>query len=174
MIVSLIVAVAENGTIGRDGDLPWRLSDDLKRFKRITTGHAIVMGRRTFESIGRALPGRTTIVLTRDASWTPPDGVIAVPSLEAALARAPGDEVFVIGGASVYEEALPRADRLYLTRVHADVEGDTRFPAVDFSAWRVLREEHRPADAKNDHATTFRVLERPVRPAETLSGSARL
>jgi dihydrofolate reductase len=130
MQVSIVVAVAANGVIGRDGGLPWRLPADLRFFKRVTMGHHLIMGRKTWASIGRPLPGRTMVVLTRDPSAAFPGAAVAHALPEAlALARAAGDsEACVIGGAEVFAHALPLADRLYLTRVHADVEGDVYFP----------------------------------------------
>jgi len=141
--VALIAAVAANGIIGRDNRLPWRLPADLLRFKELTLGHALVMGRRTYESIGRPLPGRVTVVLTRAPAFSPP-GVLVARSLDEALATAAGaapGELFVAGGAEVYAQALPRADRLYLTRVEAAVEGDARFPDFDRALWRLAAEE---------------------------------
>ena len=162
MLVSIIVAAAANGTIGRDGDLPWRLPADLRFFKRVTMGHHLVMGRRTWASIGRPLPGRTMVVLTRDPGLEIP-GVTVVHALSDALelARAAGDpEAFVIGGAEVFARALPLADRLYLTRVYADVEGDVRFPELDERAWvEVAREEH-AADEQHAFAFALCTLER--------------
>ena len=160
MMISLIAAVADNGVIGRDGGLPWRLAADLKRFKQLTMGKCLVMGRKTYESVGRPLPGRTSIVVTRDPGWRAVPGVLVAHSLEEALGLAAGEEVFLAGGESLYEEGLTRADRLYLTHVHAEVEGDTRFPEVDFDRWKVVREEHHEADGKNAFAQTFRVYER--------------
>jgi len=163
MILSCIVAVAENGVIGRGNGLPWRLSADLKRFKELTTGHALIMGRKTFESIGRPLPNRTSIVLTRDRAYQQP-GAVVVHSLEEALDRCRGEqEVFAIGGAAVFREALPRAQRLYLTRVHADVAGDVRFPDESLAGWERIEQTPLPADEKNEYATTFEVYVR--RPA---------
>src|ERR1700742_580843 len=127
MRISIIVAVAENGVIGRDGQLPWRLSADLQRFKRLTMGHTMIMGRRTWESIGRPLPGRRTIVVTRQTNYSVAEGVQTAASLDDALAIAEttGErEVFVVGGAELYNEALPQAGRLFFTEVAADVEGD--------------------------------------------------
>lgn len=136
MPLSLIVAVAENGVIGRGGALPWHISADLKRFKQLTMGHAIIMGRKTWESLGRPLPGRRSIVVSRNPQFAAA-GAEVVPSLDAALQLAADDsEVFVIGGASLYEEALAKADRLYITRVLAKVEGDTNFPAYDAGQWK--------------------------------------
>lgn len=138
MPVTLVAAVARNGVIGRDGALPWHLPEDLRRFKSLTLGHVLVMGRRTFESIGRPLPGRTTIVVTRRPDWPAPEGVLVAPSLEAALARAAAldDEVFLVGGAEIYRRGLEMADFLELTEVDAEPSGDTVFPPVDWSRWR--------------------------------------
>src|SRR3954468_18964811 len=129
MRVSLIAAVAENGVIGHDGGLPWHLSDDLRRFKQLTMGHTIIMGRRTWESIGRPLPGRRTVVVTRQPNYRLEDPTVTVASnLEQGLKTAKNagdDEAFIVGGAELYRAALPAADRLYLTRVDAEVDGDT-------------------------------------------------
>lgn len=162
MRISIIVAVADNGVIGRDDELPWRLSADLKRFKQLTMGHHLLVGRRTWESIGRPLPGRRMLVLTRGEPRLPA-AATSVGSLDEAIERAReagDDELFVGGGAAVYAAALDRAERLYLTRVHADVEGDVRFPPVDLGEWREVRREERAADSDNDHPTTFLVYER--------------
>ena len=155
--------MAANRVIGRDGGLPWRLSDDLRRFKAITMGRPILMGRRTFESLGRPLPGRENIVITRDRGWSAP-GCRVVHSLDEALAAA-GDaaEVMVIGGAEIYRLAWPRLDRLELTEVHADVEGDTRLEGFDAAEWREVAREHHPADERHALAFSFVTLER--RPA---------
>lgn len=165
--LSLVVAAAENGVIGREGDLPWRLPADLGRFKRLTTGHPIVMGRKTYESIGRPLPGRVSIVLTRDAAWTAGnEAVVVVTSLDRAIEAAlqaegvSTDEAFVIGGGEVYRLALSHADRVHRTRVHTEVEGDATFPNLDESEWRLASSEKHPADEKNEHDCTFEVWER--------------
>lgn len=143
--VTLIAAMAENRVIGREGRIPWHLSDDLRRFKRLTTGHTIIMGRKTWDSLGRALPGRENVVVTRQRGLQAP-GATVVGSLDEALrhAQARGDaEAFVIGGGEIYREALPRADRLELTLVHAAFEGDARFPEIDPAEWiEAAREEH--------------------------------
>ena len=159
-LVSLLAAVADNGVIGRDNRLPWHLPDDLKRFKALTLGKPILMGRKTFESIGRALPGRTNLVLTRTSGWSSP-GTIGVHSLEEALARSDAaGELVVVGGSEIYRLALPCARRIYLTHVHAAVHGDTVFPVVAENEWREsLREEH-PADERHPFAMSFCVLER--------------
>ena len=137
--IVMVAAVADNGVIGADGDIPWRIPEDFAHFKRITLGHTLVMGRATYDSIGRPLPGRTTIVLTRSPSWSA-EGVLVAGSLEEALALAadlPGDrrDVVIAGGAHVYAEALDRADEQVLTFVHQSPEGDTFYPAFDRSEW---------------------------------------
>ena len=158
----MIAAVAENGVIGRDNDLPWRLPADLKRFKRTTMGHHLVMGRKTFESIGKALPGRTTVVISRGRPELP-QGVRLAGSLEQAIeiAREAGDaEAFVAGGEAIFREALQTANRLYLTRVEAEVEGDRFFPEIDPGAWRLMTSERRGADARHAYPIEFQLLER--------------
>lgn len=142
MRLTLIAAVARNGVIGRDGAIPWHLPADQARFKAETTGHVLVMGRRTYESIGRPLPGRTTVVVTRQPDWEPPGGLPArvhragsVPEA-LAVAGALDDQVFVVGGAAVYAEAVPRADRLLITWVEVEPPGDTAFPDIDWTRWR--------------------------------------
>ena len=158
--IALVVAMADNGVIGRGGTLPWHLPDDLKHFKTITLGKPVLMGRRTFESIGKPLPGRRNLVLTR-GRLALAEGVEAVASIEAARALVPGaSELCVIGGAAVYEQSLPVAARLYLTRVHGDVTGDVYFPPWDVAGWRELeRLEHR-ADTRHAYAMSFVTLER--------------
>jgi len=164
--LSLIVAVAENGVIGRDNDLPWKISSDLKYFKEKTMGKPIIMGRKTFHSIGRPLPGRVNIVITRDTAFAP-EGVITALSLEMALdvgknlALAKGvAEVMVIGGAEIYALCLPDADRLYLTRVHGDVPGDTHFPALRSDDWLEASCEKFKASEKDSHDYSLLVLDR--------------
>ncbi|HEY8429218.1 MAG TPA: dihydrofolate reductase [Sandaracinaceae bacterium] len=156
MRVSLIAAVAKNGVIGKDGGLPWRLPDDLKQFKARTTGHPVLMGRKTWESLGRPLPGRLNLVVTRQRGYRAP-GAEVFASIDEALARAEreDDEVWIIGGAGIYAATLDRADRLVITHVDAEVEGDARFPEVDWSAWRLVSEDAHPADER--HAHSFRV-----------------
>ena len=145
MIVTLVVARADNGVIGRDGGLPWHLPADLRHFKQLTLGKPVVMGRRTFDSIGKPLPGRHNIVLTR-GDWTAA-GVTAVPDLAAALAAAgPVDEVMIIGGATVYAAALPLADRIHLTEVHIAPDGDTVLPPFDPDVWMETDRVAHPAD----------------------------
>ena len=136
MTVTLVVAIGRNGVIGRDGGLPWPRTGDLRHFKALTLGHPLVMGRRTYESIGRPLPGRTTIVVTRDPEWAA-EGVVVCHSVDDALARATAldDDVFVVGGADVYEQTLARADRMVVTWVDQEPAGDTTFPDVDWTRW---------------------------------------
>ncbi len=149
-MINLVVAASTNNVIGVAGDLPWRLSDDLKRFKVLTMGKPIVMGRKTFESIGRALPGRQNIVITTQTEYAA-DGCDVVSSPAAALAAADAEEVMIIGGGEIYRLFLPLATRIYLTRVKVDLEGDTIFPALDESDWvETAREEH-CADESNDY-----------------------
>jgi dihydrofolate reductase len=162
MKLSLIVAMADNRVIGRNNQLPWYLPNDLKYFKRVTMAKPIIMGRKTFDSIGRPLPGRTNIVVTRNSEYQAV-GVKVVHSLAEALAIAEsiaviegGDEVMVIGGAQLYEEALPHADKLYLTKVHSDtVEGDALFPVLDWSQWQQISVEHFTAEAPNPYDYSF-------------------
>jgi dihydrofolate reductase len=160
MTVAMIAALSENNVIGRDNALPWHLPADLKRFKRLTTGHPIIMGRKTWESIGRPLPGRRSIVISRTAGFHP-DGATVVPSIEAALAALPeAGLVFVIGGQRVFEAALPLTDRLELTRVHAALPGDAFFPPIDFSEWNLTAEAHHPADQHHAFAFSFLTYDR--------------
>lgn len=157
MQLTLVVAAAENDVIGRDGDLPWHLPADLAHFKKVTLGKPIVMGRRTWESIGRPLPGRTNIVVTRNPTYAA-EGAVVVSSLGEAADHARGlgaSELMVIGGAGLYAAALPLAERILLTRVHASVAGDTEMPPIDSSEWEILAAERRPADAGNPHDLSF-------------------
>jgi dihydrofolate reductase len=141
--VTLIAAVGRNGVIGADNEMPWRIPEDFAFFKRTTMGHPMVMGRKTFDSIGRVLPGRRTIVVTRQADWTHPDVETAHSLTEALALAGPADEVFVCGGGQVYAEAMPYAHRLLITEVDQSPEGDVTFPAIDISEWReVSREPH--------------------------------
>ena len=164
-MISLIVAMAQNGVIGRDNALPWRLPEDLKRFKEFTLGKPILMGRKTFEAIGRPLPGRANLVLTRDRDWRA-KGVIAVHSVEEALLQTRTcDELVAIGGAEIYRLLLPLARRIYLTHVHADIPGDTYFPAFDPAQWDDVEFRSLPADERHAYPLTFVTLERRTAPA---------
>lgn len=163
--VSIIVAADEHGGIGRDGGLPWHLPEDLKRFRALTMGKPIVMGRRTWDSIGRPLPGRRSLVVSRQPGLAI-GGAEAFGSLDAALRAAAGaPETCVIGGAEVYREALPRAAVVHLTRVHASVQADTFFPALDAAEWEEVAREDRPADERHAHPYSFLTLRRVNRPA---------
>lgn len=158
--VTLVVAATDDGVIGKAGGLPWHLPADLAHFKRVTMGHPIVMGRRTYASIGRALPGRLNVVVTRDRTFAAP-GVVVAHSLDEAL-TACGDapELMVIGGGELYRETLPRATRVHLTRVHAAIDGDTHFPALDPEVWVEVARQERPADERNAYPLSFVTLER--------------
>ncbi len=162
----LVAAVADNGVIGRDGSLPWWLPGDLKHFKQITLGKPVVMGRRTFASIGRALPGRSNIVLSGDPNFRA-DGVRTAPNLDAALAIAENEakrlnvrEIAVIGGRTLYDETLPRAARIYLTEVHAKPDGNVHFPSFDRSEWNETKREGPLQSAHDAHPYSFVVLDR--------------
>lgn len=167
MDVAIYVAIAENGVIGRDNGLPWKLSSDLKRFKADTMGKPIIMGRKTYESIGKPLPGRLNIVVSRDPSYRI-DGAETVQSVEDAITLAiakgrcmPGaNEICVIGGGEIYRQALPLADRLHVTHVLASPDGDTRFPAIEPSIWAVASSQDFPAGEKDSHATRYTVYEK--------------
>lgn len=166
MKLSFIVAAGEDGVIGREGDMPWRLSADLRRFKALTMGHHLLLGRKTWESIGRPLKGRKMLVITRREGFRiegDPPGVEVCRSPAEAVerARACGEtEAFVAGGGEIYRALLPRADRLYLTRVYGEIEGDTFFPELDLSEWREVSREELPADERNSHRTTYAVWDR--------------
>lgn len=166
MRLSIVVAAADNGVIGSNGGLPWRIPSDLKRFRATTMGKPVIMGRKTFQSLPKALDGRDNIVVSRDAAYRPA-GAIVAPSLEAAIeiARAKAlergaDEVMVIGGADIYRQALPLADRVYLTRIHASPSGDATFAPLCPSRWRLVAEEPIARGPNDDHAATLLVYER--------------
>lgn len=155
-ILSVIAAMARNRVIGVDNTLPWRLSEDLKHFKALTMGHHIIMGRKTFESIGKPLPGRTTVIVTRDAGYQV-DGCLTAHSIDAAIAACGDDpEVFFVGGAQLYAQVLPRADRLYLTEIQAEFAGDAHFPDFDHAAWcESERRENVNPDGLGYHFVTY-------------------
>jgi dihydrofolate reductase len=158
--ISIVVAASSNNVIGVDGQLPWRLSEDLKHFKAITMGKPMIMGRATYESIGKALPGRRTIVLTRQADFSA-DGCDVAPTIEAAIeAAGDAEEVMIVGGGEIYRQFLPMADRIYLTRVQAEVEGDTTFPELDMSQWEVVAVEEYPAYGDREFRFEIETLER--------------
>ncbi len=158
--------MTRSGVIGSGGQLPWRLSADLKRFKSLTMGHTLIMGRKTYDSLGRPLPGRTSIVITRQASLQLPAEVVLAHSLAEALHHAGHDDTpFVIGGGEIFALALPLADRLHVTWVEAEIDGDTRFPVWNTHDWRLVAEERHSADAKNQYDYTFATYHRQHQPA---------
>lgn len=174
--ISIVVATSDNGVIGRDGDMPWRLSADLKRFKALTLGKPIIMGRKTYESIGKPLPGRLNIIISRDPDWCA-NGVLRVGSLGAAIdlahahleSAAPDpdkpdaplpNEICVVGGGQIYRQAVDLADKLYVTHVLAEIDGDTHFPEIDPSVWRQIETRNVPMGEKDTVATRFAIYER--------------
>ena len=160
MRLSIIAAKSANRVIGRNNDLPWRMPADWKRFKSLTMGHHLIMGRKTFESIGQPLPGRSTVVITHQTGYAPA-GVLVAHSIEQALEiAAEDDEVFVAGGAQIYQQLLPRADRLYLTSIHEEFEGDTHFPEFEESDWKLISEDSHEPDEKNPYPYSFLIYER--------------
>ena len=159
-ILSMIVATANGYIIGKDNDMPWHLPADLAYFKKITLGKPVIMGRKTFESIGRPLPGRHNVVISRDSSYQA-EGVDTVTTVDAALALVKeADEVMVIGGGAIYQHCLPAATRLYITHIDADIAGDTKFPAYDVNIWKQVSSEKRIADEKNKYDLNFCVYEK--------------
>lgn len=167
MKVSLIVAMAENGVIGINNKLPWYLPEDLKYFKQVTMGKPIVMGRKTYESIGRPLPGRTNIVISRNSDWPIPQGVQLVASIEEAITLAEtiavidgSDELMIIGGAQIYSAAFHLADRLYLTKVHSEVKGDAYFEGFNDAEWHLMGEQRHEPSGNNPYAYSFCVYQR--------------
>jgi dihydrofolate reductase len=163
MTLSLIVIVSSNNVIGRDNKLPWHMPADLKRFKNLTMGHHVLMGRRTFDEIRKPLPGRVNVIITRDPHFAA-EGVALSRSIDEAInkAEAAGDlEVFLIGGGEIFNQVMHRADRMYMTRIHADIEGDTYFPDFDdVNEWKLIEAEHFEADEKNAYPYSFLTYER--------------
>ncbi len=158
---TLVVAMANNGVIGRDNGLPWKLRSDLLRFKARTMGHCLVMGRKTYESIGRPLPGRQTIVVSRSGFEVSEPAIAVVASLQEVAPRVdPGRQIMVVGGAQLYAAALPLCDSMWITRVLANVDGDTYFPTVDWSHWRMVSTEFVDADERNELASEFQEWQR--------------
>src|SRR5688572_18992255 len=162
MIISLLVAADENNVIGKDNKLPWHLPNDLKYFKNLTWGMPILMGRKTFDSIGKPLPGRKSIVITRNTEWKQ-ENVDVVHSIEDAINLAKQNdikEIFVIGGAEIFKTSFDKADRIYLTRIHYQVEGDVYFPSIDVDKWKLVKAKRAEVDEKNAYAHTFQIWER--------------
>jgi len=160
-MIAIVVAAAENNVIGKDNQLIWHLPADLKHFKQITMGHPILMGRKTYESIGKPLPGRTTIIITRQPDYEAA-GCIVVNAVQEAVeeARKLDDQAYIIGGAEIYRQALNVTDTIYLTRIHHKFEGDTFFPEINDDEWKVVSEEHHEPDEKNKYSYSFIQLER--------------
>jgi dihydrofolate reductase len=162
----LVAAVADNGVIGRNGALPWRLKSDMRHFRAVTMGKPVVMGRKTYHSLGRPLAGRTNIAVSRDQTFTAP-GALVAPTLETALTAARGDalrrgatEIAIIGGADIYAQAVPLADRLVITRVHLRPDGDTAFPVIDPDVWQEVERDERAAGSDDDASFALLVYER--------------
>lgn len=154
-MITVIAAVAENNALGKENQLLWHLPDDFKRFKTLTSGHYIIMGRKTFESFPKPLPNRTHVIISRQANYQP-EGCIVVNSLEQAIEACPKtEEVFIIGGGEIYRQSIVVADKLDLTKVHTNFEADTYFPEVDLSEWQLVFEEYHPKDERHDFAFTF-------------------
>lgn len=162
--LAMIVAASENDVIGNNDDLPWKLSADLKNFKKLTMGHHIIMGRKTFDSIGCLLPGRTTVIITRQADYQF-EGAKVAHSLESAIEMCDNDELpFVTGGAEIYRIALPYVTRLHVTRVHTTIDGDTRLPEIDWERWKRIDSQHHGKDEKNEFDITFETYVRTNAP----------
>ena len=162
MTISFVVAASENGVIGKDNRLPWRLPNDLKFFKNTTWAMPIIMGRKTYESFGKPLPGRTNIVITRSGDWKA-EGVITVKSLEEALQAAEetdAQEAFIIGGGEIFRQAFAMADKIYITRVHTQLEGDAFFPAIEETEWQLFSNLDCPADDRHAYAYSFQLWKR--------------
>jgi dihydrofolate reductase len=154
-MITVIAAVAENNALGKENQLLWHLPDDFKRFKTLTSGHYIIMGRKTFESFPKPLPNRTHVIVSRQSNYQP-EGCIVVNSLEKAIEACPKtEEVFVIGGGEIYRQSIKVADKLDLTKVHHSFEADTYFPEIDFTQWQLVFEEFHPKDDRHDFAFTF-------------------
>lgn len=164
MTITLIAAAAENNALGKDNDLVWHLPDDFKRFKAITSGHFIIMGRKTFESFPKPLPNRTHVIITRQKNYQVPEGCLVVASIEEAIKLAvtssgdeklQNEEVFIIGGGEIYKQSIEIADKIELTRVHTEVEADTFFPEINLNNWKLLEEEYHPKDEKHQFDFTY-------------------
>ena len=155
-MLTLIAATSTNNALGKDNQLVWHLPDDFKRFKSLTSGHYIIMGRKTFESFPKPLPNRTHVIITRQKNYEAPEGCIVVPSLEKAIEICPeNEEVFIIGGGEIYKQSIDIADKVELTRVHTTVEADTFFPEIDSKNWKIVFEEHHKKDEKHAFDFTF-------------------
>ncbi|RRJ93734.1 dihydrofolate reductase [Flavobacterium macacae] len=157
-MITMVAAIAENNALGKDNDLLWHLPDDFKRFKQITSGHYIIMGRKTFESFPKPLPNRTHVIITRQKNYHP-EGCIIVDSMEKAIEACPKDEtIFIIGGGEIYTLGMDFADTIELTRVHENFEADTFFPEIDNTKWKLTSEEHHPADERHKFNFTYQTF----------------
>ena len=165
--MELIVAITENNVIGFEGDMPWHLPADLANFKSMTSGHAVLMGRKTWESIGKPLPNRMNIVLTRQLDLSL-EGAIVVHSIDDAICKAGNEQLFVIGGGEIYEIVMEHATTIHVTRIHTSIEGDTQFPQIDTDEWTLQQSEICPADEKNAFAMTFETWQRVPSPSNSL------
>jgi dihydrofolate reductase len=155
-MLTIIAAVSENNALGKDNQLLWHLPEDFKRFKTLTSGHYIIMGRKTFESFPKPLPNRTHIIITRQLDYTASEGCIVVPSFEKAIELCPkNEEAFVIGGGEIYQQSLELVNKIDITRVHTSLEADTFFPAIETTKWKLVFEEFHPKDEKHDYDFTF-------------------
>lgn len=155
-MLTLIAAASENNALGKDNDLVWHLPDDFKRFKALTSGHFIIMGRKTFESFPKPLPNRTHVIITRQKDYTVPEGCIVANSLKNAIELCPeSEEIFIIGGGQIYKQSIEIADKIELTRVHTTVEADAFFPEIDEDIWEVIQSEYHPKDEKHEHDFTY-------------------
>ena len=155
-MITIIAAAAENNALGKDNDLLWHLPDDFKRFKQLTTGHFIIMGRKTFESFPKPLPNRTHVIITRQKDYTAPEGCLVVPSLKKALETCPENEdIYIIGGGEIYQQSMELANCIELTRVHTTLEADTFFPKINLKDWKLIFEEFHPKDEKHLFDFTF-------------------
>ncbi|WP_298246210.1 dihydrofolate reductase [uncultured Christiangramia sp.] len=159
-MITMIAAAAENNALGKDNDLVWHLPDDFKRFKRLTSGHHIIMGRKTFESFPKLLPDRTHVIITRKEDYSP-ENTIVVHSIEEALKVSKlDDQAFIIGGGEIYKMGMEHADRIELTRVHGEFEADTHFPQIDKSEWEIVKDQFHDKDEKHDYSFTYLTYER--------------
>lgn len=155
-MLTIIAAASENNALGKDNDLVWHLPDDFKRFKAITTGHHIIMGRKTFESFPKPLPNRTHIIITRQKDFNVPEGCVVVSSLKKAIDICPKDEEsFIIGGGQIYKQSIDNADKIELTRVHTTIDADTFFPEIDAGKWKLINEEFHSKDEKHQYDFTY-------------------
>lgn len=167
--ISIIVSISDNGAIGKNNELLWKQSADLKRFKDITTGHPVIMGQKTYESIGKLLPNRMNIIISDDPKFTPPYGAYLVRSIEQAMGmpknfknglKESDEEIFIIGGGSIYKQFLPHAQKLYVTKIHINIDGDTYFPDIDENEWEIIFKEDHKKDDKNEYDYTYEIYER--------------